>query len=200
MRTIVLASASPRRAELLHQIGLPFIVQAVDLDETPQPCEEPAHYVERLARAKAMAGLQRFPESLVIGADTTVVGADGILGKPADSAGAEAMLASLSGQSHRVMTAVALAGEHGCFARLVTTEVRFRVLSREEIRAYCQTGEPFDKAGGYGVQGRGGVFVDGLWGSYSAVVGLPLEETAMLLSDAGEPVWTHWCKPEEAVK
>lgn len=197
MRSIVLASASPRRADLLRQIGLPFRVRAVDLDETPQPDEEPAHYVERLARAKAMAGLAGDPQALVIGADTTVVGEDGILGKPVDSAEAQTMLAGLSGRAHRVMTAVALAGEHGCFARLVTTEVRFRVLSPAEIAAYCQTGEPLDKAGGYGIQGRGGVFVDGLWGSYSAVVGLPLEETAMLLAEVGEPVWQHWCKLEE---
>ena len=197
MRSIVLASASPRRADLLRQIGLPFRVRAVDLDETPEPDEAPDRYVERLARAKAMAGLAHHRQALVIGADTTVVGDDGMLAKPVDAAQAHAMLTSLSGRSHRVMTAVALAGEHGCFARLVTTEVRFRALSNDEIAAYCQTGEPLDKAGGYGIQGRGGVFVERLWGSYSGVVGLPLEETAMLLAQAGAPVWQHWCKPEE---
>lgn len=194
MRSIVLASASPRRADLLRQMGLPFVARAMDLDETPAPDEAPAHYVERLARAKAMAGLANDPNALVIGADTTVVGDVGMLGKPVDMAQAQTMLASLSGRSHRVMTAVALAGDHGCFARLATTEVRFRPLSADEIFAYCQTGEPLDKAGGYGIQGRGGVFVDGLWGSYSAVVGLPLEETAMLLAEVGEPVWRHWSK------
>lgn len=197
MRSIVLASASPRRAELLRQIGLPFAVQPVDLDETLESGEAPAYYVERLARAKAMAGLANNPQALVIGADTTVVSEGGILGKPVDRAAAQTMLASLSGRSHRVMTAVALAGEYGCFARLVTTEVRFRPLSHDEILAYCHTGEPLDKAGGYGIQGRGGVFVDGLQGSYSAVVGLPLEETAMLLAEAGEPIWQHWIKLEE---
>ncbi len=200
MRPIILASASPRRAELLSQLGVPFTAAPVDIDETPRPGEPPAHYVERLAREKAAAGLARArqADSLVIGSDTTVVCDDRILAKPADESEAAAMLASLSGRSHRVMTAVALAGEHGCYARLVTTEVRFRELSDSEIRAYCRTGEPLDKAGGYGIQGRGGVFVSGLWGSYSAVVGLPLEETGQLLAEAGQPVWSYWNAPEES--
>lgn len=200
MRPIVLASASPRRAELLDQLGVPFTAAPVAIDETPRPDELPAHYVERLAREKAAAGLARAAngDSLVIGSDTTVVCDDRILAKPADADEAAAMLAALSGRSHRVMTAVALAGEHGCYARLVTTEVRFRELSEAEIRAYCATGEPLDKAGGYGIQGRGGVFVTGLWGSYSAVVGLPLEETGQLLAEAGQPVWMYWNRTKES--
>lgn len=199
MRPIILASASPRRAELLSQIGVPFTVAPVDIDESLRPDELPAHYVERLAREKAAAGLDRAAsgDSLVLGSDTTVVCDDRILAKPADGREAAAMLAALSGRSHRVMTAVALAGEHGCYARLVTTEVRFRTLRPEEINAYCATGEPMDKAGGYGIQGRGGLFVEGLWGSYSAVVGLPLEETGQLLAEAGQPVWMYWNRPEE---
>lgn len=194
MRPIVLASASPRRAELLRQMGLSFSVSPVDVDETPRPDEPAVTYVERLAREKAKAGFARaeHPDCLVIGSDTSVVLAGAILGKPRDVADAAAMLAGLSGKIHKVMTAVALAGRQGCSVRLVVTDVRFRVLSEVEIDAYCQTGEPMDKAGAYGIQGKGGIFVDGLWGSYSAVVGLPLNETAALLTEAGEPVWMHW--------
>ncbi|WP_166264306.1 Maf family protein [Marinobacter caseinilyticus] len=194
MRPIILASASPRRADLLRQLGLTFSVFPVDIDERPTPNEAAAHYVERLAREKAFAGLKLAvdPKSLVIGSDTSVVRDGDILGKPDGKEQAAEMLASLSGRSHKVMTAVALAGEHGCFARVSTTEVRFRALSESEIRAYCDTGEPMDKAGAYGIQGRGGAFVSGLWGSYSAVVGLPLDDVAALLAEAGQPVWMVW--------
>ena len=198
MRPIILASASPRRAELLKQLGLRFSVCPVNIDEAVVAGELPGHYVERLAREKAAAGLglATDPDSLVIGSDTSVVLDDSILGKPGNMEEAVAMLTALSGRSHRVMTAVALAGVQGCFARLVNTEVRFRSLRREEVLAYCRTGEPMDKAGAYGIQGKGGVFVNGLWGSYSAVVGLPLEETAGMLADAGQPVWKFWNQPE----
>ncbi|BES70722.1 nucleoside triphosphate pyrophosphatase [Marinobacter nanhaiticus D15-8W] len=199
MRPVVLASASPRRRELLEQIGLSFTVAPVDIDETPLPDERPDHYVERLARQKAEAGLTRAadPNSLVIGSDTTVVCEDRIMAKPANEAEAADMLRLLSGRTHKVMTAVALAGEYGCYARLVITEVRFREIFEEEIKAYWQTGEPADKAGGYGIQGGGAVFVDGLWGSYSAVVGLPLQETAELFEEAGQPVWSVWLSSAE---
>ncbi|WP_148863437.1 Maf family protein [Marinobacter fonticola] len=199
MRPVVLASASPRRRELLEQIGLPFSVAPVDIDETPLPGERPDHYVERLARQKAEAGLAGADDSdsLVIGSDTTVVCDDRIMGKPASEAEAAEMLALLSGRTHKVMTAVALAGEYGCYARLAVTEVRFRKITDGEIAAYWQTGEPADKAGGYGIQGRGAVFVDGLWGSYSAVVGLPLQETAELFEEAGQPVWNFWLSSAE---
>lgn len=193
-RTILLASASPRRRMLMEQIGVPVRVAPVDVDETPLPGEDPARYVERLARAKARAGLAKMEgdSGLSLGSDTTVVLDGRILGKPADRADAEAMLERLSGSIHQVMTAVALAGQYGCFARLSVTEVRFRAISPAEIRAYCDTGEYRDKAGAYGIQGRGGVFVTGLSGSYSAVVGLPLEETAELFAEAGVPVWSFW--------
>lgn len=199
MRPIVLASASPRRADLLRQMGLRFSVSPVSIDETPRPGDAPAHYVERLAREKANAGfaLADNDECLVLGSDTSVVCDDVIMGKPSDVPEAAAMLAQLSGRIHKVMTAVALAGEYGCFARVVETEVRFKPLSQPEINAYCATGEPMDKAGAYGIQGRGGIFVDGLWGSYSAVVGLPLEETATLMAEAGQPVWMYWNQPGE---
>ncbi|MEQ5834571.1 Maf family protein [Marinobacter sp. NFXS9] len=198
-RPVILASASPRRRELLAQIGLSFSVCPVDIDETCLPGERPEHYVERLAREKAEAGLAQAEDSasLVIGSDTTVACEDRIMGKPTNAAEAADMLRHLSGRTHKVMTAVALAGEFGCYARLAVTEVRFRALSDEEIHAYWQTGEPRDKAGGYGIQGRGAVFVDGLWGSYSAVVGLPLQETAELFAEAGQPVWKTWLPSAE---
>lgn len=199
MAPIILASASPRRAELLTQLGLErgldFRLCPVAIDETPGPNEKPGHYVTRLAREKASAGLAQATDAgaLVIGSDTAVVCDDSILGKPRDTAEAEVMLARLSGRRHKVMTAVAItAAGQGCLERLVTTEVSFRTLTESEIQAYCATGEPMDKAGAYGIQGRGGMFVRDLKGSYSAVVGLPLEETASLLAKAGQPVWRFW--------
>ncbi|MCH8498088.1 MAG: Maf family nucleotide pyrophosphatase [Marinobacter sp.] len=194
MKPLILASSSPRRRELLAQMGLPFSVCPVDVDESVHPGELPAAYVERLARDKALAGyrLPQAQDTLVLGSDTTVVFGERIMGKPADRAEAAAMLQALSGETHRVLTAVALAGDFGCYARLSVTEVSFRPLAKAEIAAYCDTDEPLDKAGGYGIQGRGGIFVSGLWGSYSGVVGLPLQETAELLAEAGQPVWRYW--------
>ena len=194
LRPLVLASASPRRKALLEQIGLSFSVQPVDIDETPLPGEDPGHYVERLARTKAETGISQIHDNdaLVLGSDTTVVCDGVILGKPQDRDQGLSMLRQLSGRSHKVMTAVALAGQYGCYARLAITEVHFRALSDAEILAYWETGESVDKAGGYGIQGRGAVFVDAIYGSYSAVVGLPLQETAELLAEAQQPVWSCW--------
>ncbi|MFC4259554.1 Maf family protein [Marinobacter lacisalsi] len=191
---VILASASPRRAELLRQLGLSFDVLPVDVDEAPHQGEAPADYVHRLAREKALAGYQRQgrADALVLGSDTTVVLDDHILGKPADASDAGALLHRLSGRRHQVMTGIALASASGVEARVSVTEVRFRNLDQREIDAYCATGEPMDKAGGYGIQGRGGAFVTGIRGSYSAVVGLPLDITASLLADAGLPVWDYW--------
>lgn len=192
MKTLILASASPRRAELLQQIGLNFRVQPADIDETVGTGESAEHYVERLACEKALriAGLN--PGCQVIGSDTSVVLNGEILGKPANAVEAEATLARLSGHQHQVMTAVALAEEQWCKSRLVVTNVTFRSLTRSEIQAYVASGEPMDKAGSYGIQGLGGIFVRELQGSYSAVVGLPLLETAELLAEAGRPVWQNW--------
>ncbi|MFP3977815.1 MULTISPECIES: Maf family protein [Marinobacter] len=198
MTSIILASASPRRSELLTQIGVPFSVHPAHIDESPRTSEAPGDYVERLAREKALAVSAHFPGKWVLGSDTTVVLDGAILGKPADEAEAEAMLAMLSGKTHQVMTGIALAKDDGCDSRLVTTEVSFRVLSRTEIVAYAASGEPMDKAGSYGIQGLGGIFVKELKGSYSAVVGLPLQETAALLADAGGPVWKHWMSSQES--
>jgi septum formation protein len=185
---LCLASMSPRRRELLAQIGVPHVVRAAHIDEAVQPAESAADYVVRMARAKALAVHER-GKLPVLAADTIVV-VDGLIcGKPADEAQALTMLQRLSGRSHQVLTAVALATDVGVAFRLSASEVRFRRLSLEECSAYWRTGEPRDKAGGYALQGRGAVFVEHLRGSYSAVVGLPLFETAQLLAAAGIACW-----------
>ncbi|MBZ2168485.1 Maf family protein [Marinobacter sp. F4216] len=192
MCAVVLASASPRRSELLQQMGVSFTVQPADVDETPNSGERPDTYVERLAREKALAVFDDYPDALVLGSDTSVVLDDRILGKPLDQSEARTMLKRLSGRSHQVMTSVALVSKSGCRALVVVTDVEFRTLSEGEIDAYIASGEPMDKAGSYGIQGLGGIFVRELRGSYSAVVGLPLQETAGLLEQAGYPVWKRW--------
>lgn len=198
MASIVLASASPRRAELLKQIGLSFQVRPADIDETPGAGEPAFHYVERLACGKALAVQALEQDAIVIGSDTAVVLEGRILGKPLDRRDAADMLRQLSGKTHQVMTAVAIASADGCESRVAVTDVRFRRISGEETEAYVATGEPMDKAGGYGIQGRGGIFVEELRGSYSAVVGLPLQETAELLAAAGHPVWETWNSRQES--
>ncbi len=192
MSSIILASASPRRSELLRQIGVTFSVQPADVNETPLPNETAERYVERLARDKALAVAASSPSAVVLGSDTSVVLDGVILGKPADQEEAVATLMRLSDANHQVMTAVALAQGGQCECRVVVTEVQFRKLSQAEVVAYVASGEPMDKAGSYGIQGLGGIFVSDLRGSYSAVVGLPLQETAALLADAGHPVWENW--------
>lgn len=192
MSTIILASASPRRSELLRQIGVTFSVQPADVDETPLVNETAERYVKRLACDKALAVAASSPGAMVLGSDTSVVLDGVILGKPADEGEAVATLMRLSDASHQVMTAVALAQGEQCECRVVVTDVQFRKLSQTEVKAYVASGEPMDKAGSYGIQGLGGIFVSDLRGSYSAVVGLPLQETAALLADAGHPVWENW--------
>ncbi|ACO77494.1 Maf-like protein [Azotobacter vinelandii CA] len=190
--TLYLASGSPRRRELLTQIGVPFTTLAVTIDETPLADETPATYVERLARDKAAAGLAGLAgdrQAVVLGADTTVALDGRILGKPGSRAEALAMLRALGGRGHEVLTAVALASAGRCEARLVRSRVTFRPLAAAETEAYWATGEPLDKAGGYAIQGLAAVFVSHLEGSYSAVVGLPLCETAQLLAEFGIPCW-----------
>lgn len=189
--TLYLASGSPRRRELLTQIGVPFVPLSVTIDETPAPDETPAAYVERLARGKAAAGLASLADrqAVVLGADTTVVLDGRILGKPGERAEALAMLQALGGREHEVLTAVALAAVGRSAVRVVRSRVAFRPLTSAEAEAYWATGEPLDKAGGYAIQGFAAVFVSGLEGSYSAVVGLPLCETAQLLAEFGIPCW-----------
>lgn len=187
---LYLASASPRRRELLEQIGVPVQVVPCSVDEQVRPDESAPAYVERVTRDKVLAGVAVAPTgAVVLAADTAVVVDGRILGKPADREQALGMLRKLSAREHEVMTAVAVA--RGADVRLerVTTRVRFRTLSEVEMAAYWASGEPADKAGGYGIQGLGAVFVDHLAGSYSAVVGLPLMETARLLAGFGIPCW-----------
>ncbi len=187
---LVLASASPRRKALLQQIGVNFSVAPVDLDETPLPAETAVAYVERLALAKARACYASLAEKKpVLGSDTTVHLQGRILGKPDTEADAVDMLMQLSGQWHEVLTAIALVDGEQSQTCVVTTEVQFVTLTPEQCRAYWQTGEPKDKAGSYGIQGLGAVFVRQIRGSYSAVVGLPLAETAALLDNAGIQIW-----------
>ena len=192
MATLYLASGSPRRRELLTQIGVSYLTLSAPVDENTLPDESPIAYVERLARAKAQAGLAALAdthEAVVLGADTAVVLDGRILGKPADRDEALATLSALSGRSHDVLTAVALVSAQQMVAQVVTSQVTFRALSSAEIEAYWASGEPQDKAGCYGIQGLAAVFVSQLHGSYSAVVGLPLCETAALLAEFAIPCW-----------
>jgi septum formation protein len=187
---LILASASPRRRELLQQIGVPHVVQAADIDETPLLDETPGDYVQRLARSKAslVFGLRR--DSMpVLGADTTVA-IDGLaLGKPADEREHRVMFERLLAREHAVYSAVALATRAGVAVRLSVTRVVFRTVTENERATYWASGEPRDKAGGYAIQGLGAIFIESIAGSYSGVMGLPLAETAALLVAAGVPIW-----------
>jgi septum formation protein len=189
---IYLASGSPRRRELLKQIGVPFRVIGADLDETVLHDEPPLAYVSRLAQAKAAAGWAASRDSAnapVLAADTAVVLDGRILGKPKDSDDATAMLLGLSGRSHEVLTAVALRSAAGIRAKISRSTVAFRPIDPREARAYWQTGEPADKAGAYAIQGYAAIFIMDLQGSYSGVMGLPLFETGALLEAAGVACW-----------
>ena len=184
---IYLASVSPRRRELLRQIGVDCRVLQVAVDESPIRGEAPAEYVIRLALAKARAGREaarQFAAMPVLAADTAVTIDSDILGKPQDRRQALAMLRRLSGRSHKVLTGVVLLDVEPA-SRLSVSSVSFRALSDDEIRAYWNTGEPTDKAGGYAVQGLAAAFIARIEGSYSGVMGLPLFETAELLKRAG---------------
>jgi septum formation protein len=198
---IYLASRSPRRRELLTQIGIRFDLllfraaprEDAEVSEAWLPGETPEAYVVRVARIKAEfgAGLlasRKVVPRAVLAADTTLDLDGGIIGKPKDEADAEAILTRLSGRSHRVLTAIAMARDARVEHRLSISEVRFRPLSVEEIRRYVQSGEPMDKAGAYGIQGRAAMFVEDIKGSHSGIVGLPLCETALLLKEFGYPL------------
>ncbi|HEX8439029.1 Maf family protein [Archangium sp.] len=185
---LVLASASPRRRELLGQLGLSFEVSAADIDETPHPGESATAYVLRLAQEKARVVAARAPGAWVLAADTTVALGDELFGKPRDAAEAREMLGRLSGRTHEVQTGVALAGPTGEHSTVVRTHVTFRRLSAGEIAWYAGTGEPLDKAGSYAIQGKGGFLVASVEGSPTNVIGLPLGETLELLARAGLPL------------
>lgn len=198
---VYLASRSPRRQELLRQIGVPFDELRLrsgagrqrDVIEVAHDNEPPLHYVERIARTKAQVGWRRMeeralPERPVLAADTEVVLDDIIYGKPDHADAAREMLARLSGRRHDVITAVALRWNDEVDVALSVSHVTLRRIKADEIERYIATGEPFDKAGGYAIQGRAAVFITRLEGSYSGVMGLPLAETAALLARSGHAV------------
>lgn len=185
---IVLASASPRRQELLTQIGVNYRVASQDIDETPRAGEAPNDYVQRMANDKAesaIRGLGKDEQSVVLGADTIVICEDQILGKPKDKADAVEMLLKLSGREHHVLSAVSVGTATERYCAVSDSSVQFRVITEEEAQCYWHTGEPAGKAGAYAIQGRAAEFVKHLVGSYSGVMGLPLFETAELLSRFG---------------
>ncbi|MGQ9832017.1 MAG: Maf family protein [Thermochromatium sp.] len=185
---LYLASRSPRRGELLHQIGVRFAPIGVNVDETPHLGEQPMDYVRRIAIAKAQAGRVVIPlgdPRPVLAADTAVIIDGEILGKPRDRPDFLRMMARLSGRTHQVLTGVALAQGDEVSVELSTSQVRFRTIDDHERLAYWMSGEPCDKAGGYAIQGLGALFVAELQGSYSGVMGLPLYETGRLLHQAG---------------
>lgn len=197
---IYLASKSPRRRELLRQIGVEFELlllrdqgpRGPDVSEDVLPNENADHYVVRVTREKAeqawkMMLTRRLPARPVLAADTTVVVDDRILGKPADEKEAMDMLRALSGRTHRVITSVALHQDGETFQLTQSSDVTLSELTEDMMRAYCATSEPYDKAGGYGIQGIAAVFVKHIAGSYTGIMGLPLHETAQLLNQAGIP-------------
>jgi septum formation protein len=187
MTQLILASGSPRRRELLTQAGFTFAVRAADIDESLRPGEDPVEYVTRLAQEKAQAiyALEGRDDIVVLGADTTVVLDKEILGKPVDKADAVRMLRGLSGRAHRVITGVAVVSADGVEAASEVTEVWFREISDAEIAAYVETGEPMDKAGAYGIQGRAAKWIPRIEGCFFNVVGLPLALVSTMLEQHG---------------
>lgn len=194
---LVLASASPRRADILRQIGLAFTVRPAHLDESSLPGERPEDHVERLAREKAAVVAETEPGALVVAGDTEVVDGARVLGKPADAGQAVAMLRSLAGRSHRVVSGLALAGPHGTVSGVATTEVVFRKVDEAFLRAYASTGEPLDKAGGYGIQGAGAALVEEIRGDYYTVVGFPVPLFLELLARGGWRYTFAGLEPED---
>ena len=181
---LVLASSSPRRAEILDRAGWPHQIVVAGIDETLLPDEEPAKYVQRLARSKAEAVANRLTAGLVLGADTTVVVASEILGQPVDAADAKRMLTLLKAGWHEVLTGVALVRVGGdSRVAYETTRVRFAEMSDEEIDWYVSTGEPFGKAGAYGIQGNASLFIEEIQGDYSNIMGLPIRLVYELAAD-----------------
>lgn len=192
--SLILASGSPRRRELLQLLGVPFRVLVADIDETPGSGETPETYVQRMASEKAQAVWTTLTaaeraSTVILAADTTVVLGSQIMGKPVDYDDARRMLLHLSGQTHQVLTAFALATARGVSGDFHCTHVTFKTLSEQEILAYWNSGEPADKAGAYGIQGRGARYIRTIEGSYHSVMGLPLDRVADHLEAAGITLW-----------
>jgi septum formation protein len=183
--SLILASASPRRRELLTRAGLTVEVDPADVDERPEPGESPERYVERVARLKASAGARRHPGRPVLGADTVVVVDGEVLGKPADAEDAAGMLRRLAGRTHYVLTGVALAWQGQITTQIERTEVAMSAMSEDDVAWYVASGEPMDKAGAYAIQGLASRFVTRIEGSYSNVVGLPVATVVELLKTSG---------------
>jgi septum formation protein len=192
MSKLILASASPRRQELLSQLGIPFTVLPADIDERPRAGEWPRDYVMRMSQTKAEEVARQCPDAWIVGADTIVTIDHRILGKPRNTADAAAMLTLLSGRVHTIMTGLALVRQDQSYEVLetVSTRVYFRTLSEADISAYVATDEPFDKAGAYAIQGFAGAFVERYEGCYTNAVGLPVKRTAALLQGAGFDIST----------
>jgi septum formation protein len=201
-KRIYLASRSPRRRDLLKQVGVPFellllredLRRGADVDETPLPDESPGVYVLRMATAKAETAVRQIayrgqPQKPALSADTTVVFDGQVVGKPEDAEHAARILRAFSGREHQVLTAVAVAMKEQVETQISVSSVWFRELSDTDIRRYCASGESLDKAGAYGIQGRAGAFVTRISGSYSGIMGLPLAETVELLQKFNIPVW-----------
>jgi septum formation protein len=187
---LILGSASPRRRELLAQLGIvPDAVLPPDIDESPRRAELPRPYCARVAREKAMAVVVAGPDDVVLTADTTVALGRRIMGKPADAGEAAAFLTALGGRRHQVITAVAVRRGDRLWTREAVSAVRMKRLSDIELNAYLACGEWQDKAGGYAIQGAAGAFIPWISGSFTGIVGLPLAETAALLAAAGYPIW-----------
>ena len=187
----MLASGSARRAQIMEAIGVPCRVAPQKIDESLRDGESVVNYVERLSREKAESALGEFCQSVIIGADTVVVLGDLILEKPKDRAAGTEMLSLLSGRRHLVFTGLTVLYSSLVITDVVTTEVSFRDISNEEMELYWKTGEPEDKAGGYGLRGIGGTFVTSIRGSYTGVLGLPVFETERALKKAGIDTWRH---------
>lgn len=186
---LILASASPRRLDLLAQLGIiPDLVEPADVDETPLPAEPPRAYCARVTRAKVDV-FKSDTDDIVLAADTTVALGRRILGKPHNAKEAQNFLTLLSGRRHKVITAIAIRKGDQIWQRDIVSDVRLKRLSDQEIKAYLATGDWLGKAGGYAIQGPAAAFIPWMQGSYSAIMGLPLSETAQLLGAAGYPVW-----------
>ncbi len=179
---LILASQSPRRKELLGLFHIPFTVRVADIDETMDPAKDPAEEVARVSRAKAFA-IPRQQDDVIIAADTIVVLKDQVLGKPADTQQAEAMLTALSGRDHQVMTGVTVLRGNTCLTCTEITDIHFRPLTQQEIRRYVATGEPMDKAGAYGIQGGAALFAEKMQGDYYNVMGLPVCRLFLMLRE-----------------
>ena len=185
MSSLILASASPRRKSLLSELYEPFSIVPADIDESRIGNENPMDYVARVAKLKAQRIAEIHPNSIVLASDTCVAMGNTIFGKPNDVDDAKRILRCLSGSEHQVLTAIVTISEGVCQQQTIVTRVRFTELNDSQIAVYCQTNEPLDKAGAYGIQGYASRFVTSIDGSYSGVIGLPLVETATMLRNAG---------------